>query len=107
MKYKRIFLMVLDSVGVGESSDAVNFGDIGANTLKHVNDECDLFIPNLKKIGFMNTINMSDNPKTEAYYTTAKPINAGKDSLNGHYEINKKKNDEPFNTFNEASYINL
>ena len=102
MKYKRIFLMVLDSVGVGESSDAVNFGDIGANTLKHVNDECDLFIPNLKKIGFMNTINMSDNPKTEAYYTTAKPINAGKDSLNGHYEIIGLKNDEPFNTFNEG-----
>ena len=102
MKYKRIFLMILDSVGVGESSDAANFGDIGANTLKHVDDESDLFIPNLKKIGFMNTINMSDNPKTEAYYTTAKPINAGKDSLNGHYEIIGLKNDHPFNTFNEG-----
>ena len=55
MKYKRIFLMILDSIGVGESSDAVNFGDIGANTLKHVNDECDLFIPNLKKIGFITS----------------------------------------------------
>mgnify|MGYP003315686512 CR=1 FL=1 len=50
MKFKRIFLMILDSVGVGESSDAINFGDVGANTLKHVNDECDLFIPNLKKV---------------------------------------------------------
>lgn len=102
MKYKRIFLMILDSVGVGESSDAVNFGDVGANTLRHVNDECDLFVPNLKKIGFMNTINMSDNPNTEAYYTTAKPINAGKDSLNGHYEIIGLKNEEKFNTFNEG-----
>lgn len=102
MKYKRVFLIVLDSVGVGEASDAVNFGDIGANTLKHVDDEYELFVPNLKKIGFMNTINMSDNPNTEAYYTTAKPINAGKDSLNGHYEIIGIKNDEPFNTFNEG-----
>ena len=102
MKYKRIFLIILDSVGVGESSDAVNFGDVGANTLRHVNDECDLFVPNLKKIGFMNTINMSDNPNTEAYYTTAKPINAGKDSLNGHYEIIGLKNEEKFNTFNEG-----
>ena len=102
MKYKRVFLVVLDSVGVGEASDAVNFGDIGANTLKHVDDEYELFVPNLKKIGFMNTINMSDNPNTEAYYTTAKPINAGKDSLNGHYEIIGIKNDEPFNTFNEG-----
>ena len=38
MKFKRIFLMVLDSVGVGETTDAINFGDNGANTLGHIND---------------------------------------------------------------------
>ena len=58
MKFKRIFLIVLDSLGVGEAPDAVNFGDVGANTLGHVNEKCDLFIPNLKKIGFIDTINM-------------------------------------------------
>ena len=52
MKFKRIFLLVLDSLGVGDATDAVNFGDVGANTLGHVMDECNLFIPNLKKIGF-------------------------------------------------------
>ena len=102
MKYKRVFLLILDSLGVGESSDAVNFGDIGANTLKHINDECELFVPNLKKIGFLNTINMSDNPNTEAYYTTAKPTNIGKDSINGHYEIMGIKNEKEYNTFNDG-----
>ncbi len=102
MKFKRIFLMVLDSLGVGETLDAINFQDNGANTLKHINEEVDLFIPNLKKIGFLDTINMSDNENVEAYYTIAKPINAGKDTLNGHYEMVGIKNDIPFKTFNNG-----
>ena len=102
MKFKRIFLLVLDSLGVGEASDANNFQDNGSNTLGHILEQSDLFLPNLKKIGFLNTINMSENENTEAYYTIAKPINAGKDSLNGHYEIVGIKNDIPFQTFNQG-----
>ena len=102
MKFKRIFLIVLDSLGVGETSDAINFGDNGANTLGHINNECSLFIPNLKKIGFLDTLNMNENPNAEAYYTIAKPINAGKDSLNGHYEMMGIKNNIPFKTFNNG-----
>ena len=102
MKFKRIFLLVLDSLGVGETVDAVNFGDVGANTLGHVMDKCNLFIPNLKKIGFLDTLNMSDNNDVDAYYTIAKPINAGKDTLNGHYEMLGIKNDVAFNTFNQG-----
>ena len=102
MKFKRIFLMVLDSLGVGETSDAVEFGDTGANTLGHIVESCDLFIPNLKKIGFLDTLNMSENKDVEAYYTIAKPINAGKDTLNGHYEMVGIKNDIPFKTFNQG-----
>lgn len=99
MKFKRIFLLVLDSLGVGETKDAINFGDNGANTLGHIKDNYDLFIPNLKKIGFLDTLNMSDNNNVEAYYTVATPINAGKDTLNGHYEMMGIKNDIPFKTF--------
>lgn len=102
MKFKRIFLMVLDSLGVGETNDAVNFGDAGANTLGHVAEKYDLFIPNLRKIGFLDTLNMRENEDVEAYYTIAKPINAGKDTLNGHYEIVGIKNDIPFKTFNQG-----
>ena len=49
MKFKRIFLLILDSLGVGEAIDANNYGDNGANTLKHIIDNYDIFIPNLKK----------------------------------------------------------
>lgn len=102
MKFKRIFLIVLDSLGVGETTDAINFGDNGSNTLGHVNEQCDLFVPNLKKIGFLDTLNMNENPNVEAYYTIAKPTNAGKDTLNGHYEMVGIKHDVPFKTFNNG-----
>lgn len=102
MRFKRIFLVVLDSLGVGETTDAVNFSDNGSNTLGHVNEKCDLFIPNLKKIGFLDTLSMSDNDNVDAYYTIAKPINAGKDTLTGHYEMLGIKNDIPFKTFNNG-----
>ena len=87
MKYKRIFLLVLDSIGVGEADDANNYNDVGSNTSGHINEKCNLFIPNLKKLGFLDTINMAANIERDAYYTIAKPNNEGKDSLNGHYEM--------------------
>ena len=102
MKFKRIFLMVLDSLGVGEAVDAINYKDNGANTLGHVLEKYDLFVPNLKKIGFLDTLSLSENNDVEAYYTIAKPINVGKDSLNGHYEIVGLKNDVEFQFFNDG-----
>lgn len=102
MKFKRIFLIVLDSLGVGETVDAINYQDNGANTLGHIMEKCDLFIPNLKKIGFLDTLNLSENENVDAYYTIAKPTNAGKDTLNGHYEMVGLKNDIPFQTFNKG-----
>ena len=102
MRFKRIFLMVLDSLGVGETVDASSYGDKGANTLGHIKENYDLFIPNLAKIGFLDTVNMSDNPDVEAYYTIASPKNAGKDSLNGHYEMMGIRNHIPFKTFNQG-----
>lgn len=102
MKFKRVFLMVLDSLGVGEASDASNYGDSGANTLGHIKENYDLFVPNLKKIGFLDTLTMNDDSSVDAYYTIAKPINSGKDTLNGHYEMMGIKNDIPFKTFNQG-----
>ena len=107
MKFKRIFLMVLDSVGVGEASDASKYGDIGSNTLGHIKEQCDLFVPNLKKIGFLDTINMNENDNVDAYYTIARPNNAGKDTLNGHYEMMGITNNIEFRTFNNGFPIDL
>jgi phosphopentomutase len=104
MNFKRIFLIVLDSLGVGEALDANQYNDNGANTLKHIMDNYDLFIPNLEKLGFVNTINMSDREDSDAYYTIAKPTNVGKDSLTSHYEMMGIKSTTPFKTFSEKAF---
>lgn len=104
MRFKRIFLIVLDSLGVGEALDANQYGDVGSNTLKHIMDNYDLFIPNLEKLGFVNTINMSDKEDTDAYYTIAKPTNVGKDSLSSHYELMGIKSTTPFKVFVEKAF---
>ena len=103
MKFKRIFLLVLDSLGVGEAIDADNYGDKGANTLGHINDKTDLFIPNLKKLGLLNTLTMS-NMESEAYYTIARPKNNGKDSLSGHYELMGVENKRFYKNFNGQAF---
>ena len=86
MKYKRIFLIILDSLGVGEALDADDYNDKGANTLGHLANDTDLFIPNLKKMGLLNTLVMNNN-EADAYYTIARPKNKGKDCLSAHYEL--------------------
>lgn len=104
MNFKRIFLIVLDSLGVGEALDANEYNDNGANTLKHIMEKYDLFIPNLEKLGFTNTVNMTDKEDVDAYYTIARPTNIGKDSLTGHYEIVGIKSTQPFKTFSEKAF---
>lgn len=104
MKFKRIFLLVLDSLGVGEAQDAIHYQDQGANTLGHIRDNYDLFIPNLQKLGFLNTLNMDENNNVDAYYTIARPTNPGKDTLTGHYELMGVKNLIPFKTFTENGF---
>ena len=96
--------MVLDSLGVGETLDADRYGDKGANTLGHIKEQYDLFVPNLKKMGFLNTINMDENKEVEAYYTIARPTNVGKDTLAGHYEMMGIESKIPFKTFNEKGF---
>lgn len=102
MKFNRVFLLVLDSLGVGGAVDAQQ-PDENANTLKHITENYNLFIPNLKKLGFLNTINMSDT-ETEAYYTIARPTNPGNDSLDGHYELMGIKNNIPFKSFSQEAF---
>ena len=104
MKFNRIFVLILDSLGVGEAVDANDYGDIGANTLKHVMDNYDVFAPNLKKLGLMNTINMDENNNVDAYYTIARPTNVGKDSLTSHYELMGVPSKKFFKTFTERGF---
>ena len=55
MKYKRIFLVIMDSVGAGELPDAKDYNDLGANTLKHIAKAANgLNMPNMQKLGLGN-----------------------------------------------------
>lgn len=104
MNFKRIFLLILDSVGVGEAIDANEYGDSGTNTLKHIMDNYELFIPNLSKLGFLDIPNLSDNPDTDAYYTMAKPTNVGKDSVTMYYEMMGISLETPFKSYYEKAF---
>ena len=103
MKFKRIFLIVLDSLGVGSSIDSEKYFDNNANTLAHLIDKTDIFIPNLKKMGLFNTLTM-DNKEADAYYTIAEPKNEGKDCVSAHYELMGICPNKPFETFNYGPF---
>ena len=103
MKFNRIFLILLDSLGVGETIDAASYDSKGANTLGNILKKYDLFVPNLKKLGFLNTLTMN-NKESDAYYTIARPKNKGKDSLSGHYELMAIENNSFYKTFNENGF---
>ena len=97
MKFKRIFLIVLDSLGIGEAKDASNFDDFGANTFGHIIEKTHLKTPNLEKLGFNNLI--GDNKKTNAVYSILEPLSNGKDTLTGHLEMMGVYTEKPFKTF--------
>lgn len=103
MKFKRIFVIVLDSLGVGEASDAIKFNDLGSNTLKRVLDNTDFTYPNLEKMGFLSLVNNND-VNSISYYTKGMPISNGKDTLTGHLEMMGIYTKVPFKTFTTTGF---
>lgn len=103
LKYKRIFLIVMDSVGIGEAPDAADFNDRGADTLGHIADYMGgLHMPNMEKLGLGNIrsikgIDSIDKPL--AHYTKMKEASNGKDTMTGHWEIMGLNIKHPFKTF--------
>ena len=83
--FKRVFLVVLDSLGIGQTSDQESFGDKGANTLLHVIGES-YNLDVLEKLGLMTLIGKNEE-NTRGLYMRCEPLNKMKDSLNGHYEM--------------------
>ena len=102
MKFKRIFLVVLDSLGCGEAIDSVKWNDIGANTLGHIIEKYPIDYPNLEKMGLLNLV--GKNVKTDSYYTKAHPKANGKDTLTGHLELMGIRTMTPFKTFTETGF---
>lgn len=103
MKYKRIALIVLDSVGIGELPDASEFGDTGSHTLGHIARENPGFkLPNLQKLGLGNItpdagLDKEAHPK--GYFGKMAEISAGKDTMTGHWELMGLHVTTPFNTY--------
>ncbi len=98
---KRVTLIVLDSLGVGELPDAASYGDSGANTLGHIIKEYPEFdIPNLRKLGFGN-IDSAGFPVKEpaGAYGKLGELSKGKDTITGHWEIAGLRTDVPFKTY--------
>lgn len=102
-KYKRIFLIVLDSVGIGGAIDEKKFGDINVNTLLHTLEVTNGKLPHLEKMGLMNLINNQDS-ESDSYYTRAICQSCGKDTLTGHLEMMGVLTTKPLKTFTETGF---
>lgn len=101
--FKRIHLIVLDSVGIGEAPDAELFGDIGADTLGHIAEKMNgLKMPNMGNLGLSNIREIKGIEKAEkplAYYTKMQEASRGKDTMTGHWEIMGLITSTPFKVF--------
>ncbi|RLE18627.1 MAG: phosphopentomutase [Acidobacteria bacterium] len=90
MKFNRIILMILDSVGIGEMPDAASFGDTGADTLGHIDEIRGLTVPNMEKLGLGMLRPFKTVAKKQingAYAATMRECSPGKDTITGHWEF--------------------
>ena len=107
-KYKRIFTVVLDSVGIGAARDAAAFGDAGADTLGHISlNVPGMKIPHLQSLGIANVhrlphVRAAEN--TLGYYARLREASNGKDTMTGHWEMMGLHITTPFKTFTETGF---
>lgn len=107
-KYKRVFTIVIDSLGAGDAVDAAAFGDAGTDTLEHIAESVgNLHIPNLQKLGIANMKplkNIAPVETPKAYYTRLNEASNGKDTMTGHWEMMGLHITKPFLTFTEHGF---
>ena len=107
-KFKRVFVVVMDSLGVGAMPDSADFGDIGVNTLGHISESVDTFtIPNLQKLGMANLTPLRQVAPVEkalGYYGKLREKSLGKDTMTGHWEMMGLEVKKPFQTFTEHGF---
>ncbi|MET1031788.1 phosphopentomutase [Domibacillus tundrae] len=101
--FKRIHLIVLDSVGIGEAPDASMFGDEGADTLGHIAERMNgLNMPNMEALGLSSIKEIQGIKKMEkpaAFWTKMQEASNGKDTMTGHWEIMGLNIQTPFQVF--------
>ena len=101
MKYNRIFLIVLDSFGIGNAPDANAFDDSGANTLKSISKSNKFNIPNLSKLGLcnINGVELENSNSPIGKFGALQELSAGKDTTIGHFEITGIISKKPLPTY--------
>ncbi|MFT4105769.1 MAG: phosphopentomutase [Lacrimispora sp.] len=107
-RFKRVFVIVIDSLGIGEMADAARYGDEGSNTLGHIDASVShLSLPNLEKLGLGNLCSLNHvKPvaKPLAYYGKLNEASVGKDTMTGHWEMMGLYITKPFQTFTETGF---
>ena len=107
-KYKRIFTIVIDSLGAGAMPDAADYGDAGSDTLGHISESVDSFvIPNLQKLGMANLHPLKQVEavaKPLAHYGKLREASTGKDTMTGHWEMMGLHITKPFKTFTDTGF---
>ena len=106
--YKRIFVIVLDSLGIGAMPDAARFADEGADTFGHILEKTKtLNIPNLRRLGFLNLKcggDMKGVESPEGRFMRMREASNGKDTMTGHWEMMGIYTEKPFKTFTEHGF---
>ena len=107
-RYRRVFLIVVDSLGVGGAKDAADYGDLGSDTLGHISDCVEQFsIPNLQRLGMANLHPLRQVEPAQrpiGYYGRMNERSRGKDTMTGHWELMGLKTEKPFITFTETGF---
>ena len=100
--FKRVHLIVMDSVGIGEAPDAAQFNDVGSDTLGHIAETAGLTIPHLEQLG-LGTIRPLAGVEAiadhQGYATKLEEVSVGKDTMTGHWEIMGLNIQKPFRVF--------
>ena len=108
MRYKRIFTIVLDSLGIGAMKDSPDYGDAGVDTLGHIAEKTEnLQIPNLQRLGIANLKKLHGIEPVEeplGCYMRLEERSCGKDTMTGHWEMMGLRVTKPFKTFTETGF---
>lgn len=108
MKYKRIFIIVMDSVGCGYTDLSYKYGDEGANTIKHISEyDNGITLKCLESLGYGNLTEIKGvekKEKTKGAYGYMDELSVGKDTLTGHWEMMGIKTTVPFKTFTDFGF---
>ena len=107
-EYKRVFVVVLDSLGIGAMPDSEKYGDVGVDTLGHILESCGpLKIPNLVELGLLNlhpSKVMEGVAKPRGRFMKMGETSNSKDTMTGHWEMMGIKTEKPFVTFTDTGF---